>query len=75
MGSIGGCLACLSIPVIEKLKIDDPVGVVPVHLVAAVWGMLAVGFFGETDELENLLKYNGKLWPCIPHPTSYSLSI
>lgn len=61
IGAIGGCISCLSVPIIEKLKIDDPVGVIPVHVVSAVWGMLAVGFFGEADELENLLHYNGRL--------------
>ncbi|KAJ8029862.1 Ammonium transporter 2 [Holothuria leucospilota] len=59
MGSIGAIFACLSVPVIEKLKIDDPVGVIPVHVVSAVWGMLAVGLFGEVDNLENLLAFNG----------------
>lgn len=60
IGAIGGCLTCLSVPVIEKLKIDDPVGVIPVHFVAAIWGMLSVGLFGEVDALDDSLQYPGR---------------
>jgi len=46
VGAIGGILAVLAIPVLDKFKIDDVVGAVPVHLVAGIWGTLAVGIFG-----------------------------
>lgn len=61
IGAIGGLITCLSVPLIEKLKIDDPVGVIPVHFIAAIWGMLSVGLFGEVDQLESFLKLNGEL--------------
>lgn len=61
IGAIGGLITCLSVPLIERIKVDDPVGVIPVHCIAAVWGMLAVGLFGEMDELEDFLAYNGKV--------------
>lgn len=45
VGSIGSFLGLLMVPIVEKLKIDDPVGVVPVHVVGSIWGMLSPGFF------------------------------
>jgi hypothetical protein len=39
---------------LHKLRIDDPVGCVPTHFFASVWGLIAVGLFAEKDTLENL---------------------
>jgi Amt family ammonium transporter len=44
-GVVGGVLVVLAIPFWDKLKIDDPVGALSVHLVAGIWGTLAVGIF------------------------------
>lgn len=44
-GLIGGALAFGSIILLDKIKIDDPVGALSVHLVAGIWGTLAVGIF------------------------------
>ena len=41
------------------LKIDDPVGCAGVHWVAGIWGMLAVGFFVEKDDLEGFSNVEG----------------
>lgn len=49
IGAIGGVLCTLAIPVFDKLKIDDVVGALSVHLVAGIWGTLAVALFGEGD--------------------------
>ncbi len=46
VGGVGAALAVLSVPLLDKLKIDDVVGAIPVHLVAGIWGTLAVGIFG-----------------------------
>ncbi|XP_019643214.1 PREDICTED: putative ammonium transporter 3 [Branchiostoma belcheri] len=53
IGSFGGLVADLGVPLLNYLKIDDPVGAVPVHGFAAIWGMLAVGLFALNDSLEN----------------------
>tara|TARA_A100001388_G_C28756210_1_gene495077 strand:- start:557 stop:1786 length:1230 start_codon:yes stop_codon:yes gene_type:complete len=47
IGLIGGALCVYAVPLWDKLKIDDPVGALSVHLVAGIWGTLAVGIFKE----------------------------
>ena len=37
----------LGIALLDKCKLDDPVGAIPVHLFCGIWGTLAVGIFGE----------------------------
>src|SRR6056297_1454309 len=44
IGAVGGVLVVLAVPLFDKLKIDDVVGALSVHLVAGVWGTLAVPF-------------------------------
>ncbi len=47
IGGIGGILVILGVVVLDKLRIDDPVGAVPVHGLNGLWGTLAVGLFGQ----------------------------
>lgn len=47
IGSFAGVILYLGTALLEKLKIDDALGVVPVHLFAGVWGTLAVALFGD----------------------------
>ena len=42
IGSVGSALVVITVPLLDKMKIDDVVGAVPVHLVAGVWGTFAV---------------------------------
>jgi Amt family ammonium transporter len=44
VGAIGSLLAMLSVPLLDKFKTDDVVGAIPVHLVAGIFGTLAVAF-------------------------------
>ena len=46
IGLVAGILVVLAIILLEKLRIDDPVGAWPVHGVAGVWGGIATGIFG-----------------------------
>jgi Amt family ammonium transporter len=46
VGVIGATLVVFAVPMFDKLKLDDPVGALSVHLVAGIWGTLAVGIFG-----------------------------
>ncbi len=47
IGAIGGVLVVFSVFFFDKLKLDDPVGALSVHLVNGIWGTLAVGVFGS----------------------------
>jgi Amt family ammonium transporter len=55
IGLIAGVLVYFAARLIdEKLKIDDPVGAVSVHLVCGIWGTLAVGIFGQMASFNQL---------------------
>ncbi|WP_323784194.1 ammonium transporter [Thalassovita sp.] len=42
IGAVGGILVVFAVPFLDKLKIDDVVGAIPVHLICGIWGTLAV---------------------------------
>ncbi|MEZ5953840.1 MAG: ammonium transporter [Hyphomonas sp.] len=42
IGGVGGVLAVLTVPLLDKVKIDDVVGAIPVHLVCGIWGTMIV---------------------------------
>ncbi|MEC9217176.1 MAG: ammonium transporter, partial [Pseudomonadota bacterium] len=42
--AVGGLLVVITVPLLDKLKIDDVVGAIPVHLIAGIWGTIAVIF-------------------------------
>jgi len=42
IGGIGGAIVIIASNLLEKFKIDDVVGAIPVHLFAGIWGTLAV---------------------------------
>ncbi|MGJ8587817.1 MAG: ammonium transporter [Yoonia sp.] len=44
-GAVGGVIVVFAVPMLDKLKIDDVVGAIPVHLCAGIWGTLAVAFY------------------------------
>jgi ammonium transporter, Amt family len=50
IGLVSGALVVLGIVLLDKVKIDDPVGAWPVHGLCGVWGGLATGIFGELPE-------------------------
>lgn len=51
IGAIAGILMSMATNVLVQLRIDDPVGAVPVHGVCGVWGILAVGLFSSQSGL------------------------
>ena len=56
IGAIGGALVVLAVPLFDKLRMDDPVGALSVHLVNGIWGTLAVGIFVEGVSFMTQLK-------------------
>jgi Amt family ammonium transporter len=47
IGAIGGIIVVVGTLLLDKVRVDDPVGAVPVHCMNGVWGTLAVGIFGH----------------------------
>ncbi|MCC7077405.1 MAG: ammonium transporter [Acidimicrobiia bacterium] len=47
IGGIGGGVVVFSILLVDRLRVDDPVGAVSVHGVCGIWGVLAVGIFAD----------------------------
>lgn len=56
IGAVGGALVVFAIPLFDKLKLDDPVGALSVHLVNGIWGTLAVGIFAPKISFLDQLK-------------------
>jgi len=53
VGLIAGIIIVYGVALLDLLRIDDPVGAVPVHLMNGVWGTLAVGIFSAPALVEN----------------------
>ncbi|MDO6470486.1 ammonium transporter [Maribacter sp. 1_MG-2023] len=47
IGFIAGIIIVGGVALVDKIKLDDPVGAVAVHLICGIWGTLAVGIFGN----------------------------
>jgi Amt family ammonium transporter len=47
IGSIAGALIVFAVSFVDRIKLDDPVGAIAVHLICGIWGTLAVGIFGN----------------------------
>jgi Amt family ammonium transporter len=50
IGAIAGVIVVFAVTMFDKIKIDDPVGAISVHLVCGVWGTLAVGIFSTNPD-------------------------
>ena len=57
IGLVAGVIVCLATFALDKAKIDDPVGAVPVHFVNGLWGVISVGLFA--NGLEASAGWNG----------------
>jgi Amt family ammonium transporter len=57
VGLIGGALVVFAVPLFDKIRIDDPVGALSVHLINGIWGTLAVGIFAS-DPAHNITFIN-----------------
>ena len=55
MGAIGGVIVVFSILILDKIKIDDPVGAISVHGVVGIWGTIAVAIFGGASFMSQFL--------------------
>ena len=55
IGAVGGVIVVFTVPLLDKLKIDDVVGAIPVHLFAGIWGTIAVIFYNSDASLTTQL--------------------
>jgi Amt family ammonium transporter len=55
IGAVGGVIVVFAVPFLDKLKIDDVVGAIPVHLFAGIWGTIAVVFYNGDASLTTQL--------------------
>lgn len=55
IGGIGGAIVVFTVPLLDKLKIDDVVGAIPVHLFAGIWGTLIVAWTGDATFVGQLV--------------------
>jgi len=55
IGGIAGAIIVFAVSLIDRLKLDDPVGAIAVHLVCGIWGTLAVGIFGALASGEQFI--------------------
>jgi len=51
IGAIAGILSGSFLVILEKLKIDDVVNAIPVHLICGIWGTLAIAIFGDMEKM------------------------
>ncbi|MBF9061181.1 ammonium transporter [Rhodobacterales bacterium HKCCSP123] len=51
IGAVGGVIVVFTVPLLDKFKIDDVVGAIPVHLFAGIWGTIAVVFYNGDASL------------------------
>lgn len=47
IGILAGIIIVFGVSLVDRLKLDDPVGAIAVHLICGIWGTLAVGIFGK----------------------------
>ena len=52
IGTIAGVIIVAGVAFIDRIKLDDPVGAIAVHLICGVWGTLAVGIFGNLASIQ-----------------------
>ncbi len=55
IGALAGVIIVMGVALIDKLKLDDPVGAVAVHLICGIWGTLAVGIFGNMAGIDQFI--------------------
>jgi Amt family ammonium transporter len=55
IGAIAGVIIVLAVALVDRLRLDDPVGAVAVHLICGIWGTLAVGLFGAMASADQFL--------------------
>ena len=59
IGAIAGALIVFAVSTIDRLRLDDPVGAIAVHLICGIWGTLAVGIFSTNPDHNFMAQLTG----------------
>ncbi len=54
IGAVGGVIVVFAVPMLDRMRIDDVVGAIPVHLLAGIWGTIAVAFNTQTEGADGI---------------------
>jgi Amt family ammonium transporter len=54
IGAIAGVLVVFAVQFWDKMKLDDPVGALSVHLANGIWGTISCGLFATQDRIDEL---------------------
>lgn len=54
IGLVAGLIVPPLVVLIDKIRVDDPIGCLPVHGVAGIWGTLAIGLFATAERTTDL---------------------
>ncbi len=72
IGAIAGALIVFAVSFVDKIKLDDPVGAIAVHLICGIWGTLAVGIFSTNPDHSFTVQLIGVLaYAAICVPSSF----
>jgi ammonium transporter, Amt family len=59
IGLVAGLIVPPIVVAVERMKIDDPIGAIPVHGIAGIWGTLAIGLFATAERATPILELAG----------------
>ncbi|HZB23424.1 MAG TPA: hypothetical protein VE444_06220, partial [Gaiellaceae bacterium] len=62
IGGVAGSIVVFGVLLVERIRLDDPIGALAAHGMAGVWGTLATGVFAVPSLAENLATGTGGLW-------------
>lgn len=73
IGAVAGIIVVLAVLFFDRLKLDDPVGALSVHLCGGIWGTLAVGIFSTNPAYTFLTQFTGVACAAVSFPCALAI--
>lgn len=73
IGAVAGVIVVLAVLFFDRLRLDDPVGALSVHLCGGIWGTLAVGIFSTNPEYTFLTQLTGAVCAAVSFPCALTI--
>ena len=73
IGAVSGIIVVLAVLFFDRLKLDDPVGALSVHLCGGIWGTLAVGIFSTNPAYTFLTQFTGVACAAVSFPCALAI--